>query len=151
MKKALFAIFIAMTLFAIPALAEITVEFAGEFVITHPDDLETIELTPDDLSEGMVYCASSDDVDLYIWSGDMDGMTADELYLAWQDDEYLMNVSFRDLGSVRMLGYDIEEEGKGAVIAGVNDSYYEIICYYEYEDDDVVELARMIMDSISLK
>lgn len=125
----------------------IQVDFANAFCLMRPADLEVVELNQDDASEGMVYAATNDALEMYVWMSPLDGMTAESLYEMWREDEFLSNVTVETAGTLSFLRYEIDGEGVGAVIACPDGNSYEIMFYCETED--ATNTARTILDSLA--
>lgn len=139
---------LCLALLCVGAVAEsLRVEFGNTFSLERPADLEVLELGEEEISEGMVYAAMNETLEMYVWALEMDGQTADELYADWQEDDYLSDVTVSTMGDTSYLTYSIEGEGLGAVVACDDGMYYDFIFYCE--DDLAMEAARAILDSIS--
>lgn len=140
------ALFLA--LLCVSAAAEpLRVEFGDTFSLLRPADLEVQELGEEDISEGLVYAAMSETLEMYVWALETDGQTADELFAEWQEDEYLSNFTVSSVGNTRCLTYEIEGEGPGALFVCDDGTYYDFIFYCE--DDQAMEDAWAILNSVS--
>lgn len=147
MKK-LLALVLCLSLICACALAESTrVEFGQTFYLMRPDDLEVVELGEDEASEDMVYAATNDELEMYVWAYDMEGLTADELYDMWREDDYLENVRVSTLGDFTYLTYEIVDEGLGAVFACGDGKYYDFIFYCQ--SDEALAEAQGILQSVA--
>lgn len=145
MKKWLAAVLLLMICAGVCAQGT-RVEFAGTFSILKPDELEVIELGEDEFSEGMVYAAISDEMEMYAWSYDMDGLTQEDLYQMWLEDDFLDEVSLLPLGEGSYITYVMEDEGMGAVISCKDGTYYDLVFYCQ--DESSMSQARQILESI---
>ena len=147
MMKRLLSLVLCLFLLGSCALAESTrVEFGETFSLMRPDDLEVVELGEEEASEDMVYAATNDEMEMYVWAYDMEELTAQELYDMWQEDEYLTNVQSLSLGDFTYLTYEIIDEGLGAVFACGDGKYYDFIFYCQ--TDEALAEAQAILQSI---
>ena len=148
MAKKLFPFVLAVILMlgALSVRAEETVVLGGSFSFVRPDALEVVELTEDDTAEGMVYAATSDELEMYVWAFEMEEMSSDELYDMYREDEWLTGVKVETVGGVETLTYSIDEEGLGATIIGGDGKYYELMFYCL--TDDAATQAQAILQSL---
>ena len=148
MKKFMSVWIVMALLVCIVAFAEetIRVDFGDTFYLRRPVALETIELTPDDASEGMVYAASSDELEMWVWKYEMDGATPDDIFEEIYMDEYKTDIQENVVGAARYVTYTVEDEGVGATFICDDDSYYEFSFYCV--TDEAEELARATLSSV---
>lgn len=123
------------------------VEIGGVFTLSCPTSMEVIELTEDDALENMVYAATSDELELYVYLIDTDGSTKEELYAMYQDTDSPEQVTIKTVGDIEYLEYKTDEE-LGAVYMISADKYYEILFYCE--TDDAMNAASAALQSIAL-
>lgn len=147
MKKCL-ALVLILLLAATAAFADdLTVTFGQAFSLSRPAALEPIELTEEDAAESMVYAATSDELEFYVWAYDMEDMTKEELYTIYREDEWLSKVTVEAVGGAEVLSYEIEDEGIGATVVGADDKYYEMMFYCL--TNDALSEARNMLASIT--
>ncbi len=147
MKKLISLAVALMMLLGVVATAEeaVRVDFGKTFSIARPAGLEVIELTEDDAQEGMVYAATSDELEMYVWSFPIDARSKDELYDEYRTDDFLENVEVKTIEGVEYLQYNTEEE-MGAVFICSDGQYYEFVFYCV--TDDAMAAAQSALDSI---
>lgn len=149
MMKKILALVLCLLMLGTCALAESTrVEFGETFYLMRPDDLEVVELGEEEASEDMVYAATNDELEMYVWAYDMEELTAQELYEMWQEDDYLTDIQTMTLGDgATYLTYEIIDEGLGAVFACGDGKYYDFIFYCQ--TDEALAEAQGILQSVA--
>ena len=147
--RRIFAVLLALLLgMSACALAEeyVRIEIGDAFSVERPASLEVVELTEDDAAEGMVYAASNDELEMYIWLYDLED-SKEELYAMYQEDDFLDRVDMKTVGSIEYLEYQSENE-IGAVFTIVDNQYYELVFYCE--TDDAMAQAQTTLASLSV-
>lgn len=148
MKKLLALVLVLMMGLAAVASAQedVRVDIGNQFSIARPESLEVVELTADDAVEGMVYAASNDELEMYVWLCETED-TKDELYDMFRQDDFLENVEVKAGGPIEYLEYRSEEE-VGAVFMLEDGQYYEVVFYCV--TDDAMAQAEAALSSLGL-
>ena len=115
--------------------ADGTVTLDNLYTFHCPQALESIEIDPADVADGLIFSAYSDTmgVDIYKYPSGED--TLDSLYEVYKQDSQMNEVALGDVAGVRVLVYRIDDTGINATLEDGAGAMYDIMITYQTAEE----------------
>ncbi len=115
--------------------ADGTVTIDNLYVFTCPQALESIEIDPADVADGLIFSAYSETMGMDIYKYPSGDDTLDSLYEVYKQDDQMNEVTLGDVAGVKVLVYRIDETGINATLEDGAGAMYDIMITYQTPEE----------------
>lgn len=115
--------------------ADGTVSLDNLYAFTCPPNLESIEIDPADVADGLIFSAYGDTMGLDVYKYPSGEDTLESLYEVYKQDEQMNEVTMGDVAGVKVLVYRIDDTGISATLEDGAGAMYDIMITYQTAEE----------------
>lgn len=115
--------------------ADGTVTIDNLYAFSCPSALESIEIDPADVADGLIFSAYSDTMGVDIYKYPSGDDTLDSLYEVYKQDDQMNEVTLADVAGVGVLVYRIDDTGINVTLEDGAGAMYDIMITYQTAEE----------------